>query len=320
MPKPNNRPKQDNRGKKPGRPGKPNPRAKADSAYQPREYSRAAAPEQAAAKPQRQSSSAADAARPSSRPAPTPREEGADSGEIICGRNAVLEALKSGLSINKVALADNTDPAFSASVFKLCKERGIPCRKIPKQQLQKVAGADNRGIAAWMAVAEYAEISDMLALAQNRNEPPFIIVLDGVEDPHNLGAVIRTAQVAGCHGVVIPRRRACSITQTVMKTSAGAAAYLPVARVANLNQAADELKAAGCWLVAGDMDGKLLWQVDMKGPLALVLGGEGEGISPLLKKNCDLVAALPMQGSIGSLNVSAAAAVLIYEAVRQRLG
>ena len=241
-----------------------------------------------------------------------------EKGEMICGRNAVLEALKSGQTINKVMLAENNEAAFAASVFKLCKERGIPCRKLPKAQLARIAGADHRGIAAELAAVEYADIGDMLAAASSRGEAPFIIILDGVEDPHNLGAIIRTAQVAGAHGVVIPRRRAVSVTQTVMKTSAGAAAYLPVARVSNLNQAVEALKAAGCWVVAGDMDGDLLWDINLTGPLALVMGGEGQGVSPLLKKNCDMVAALPMRGKIGSLNVSTATAVLIYEVVRQR--
>ena len=155
---------------------------------------------------------------------------------------------------------------------------------------------------------------------EKRQEPPFIVVLDGVEDPHNLGAVIRTALAAGAHGLVIGKHRAAALNQTVMKTSAGAAAYLPVARVTNINQTLKELREAGLWLVAGDMDGQSLWQVDLSGPVALVLGGEGQGLSPLVKKNCDLVAAIPMQGQIGSLNVSVSAAILLYEAVRQRRG
>lgn len=239
-------------------------------------------------------------------------------GEIIIGRNAVLEALKSGLAVNKVLLAENNEPAFSAAVFKLCQERGVPCRKLPKQQLVRFAGPEHRGVAAELAAVEYAALSDMLALAAARGEPPFLVLLDSVEDPHNLGAIIRSALVAGCHGVIIPKRRAAALNQTVLKTSAGAAAHLPVARVANLNQALDDLKQAGCWAVAADMDGAPMWETDLRGPLVLVLGSEGGGVSQLLKKNCDLVAAIPMRGSLGSLNVSAAAAVLLFEAVRQR--
>jgi len=240
--------------------------------------------------------------------------------ELISGRNAVLETLKSGRPVNRVLVADQMDPAFAAAVFKLCKEQGVPCRKLPKQQLQRLAGPGCQGIAAEAAAMEYADIPAMLAAAKQRQEPPLIVVLDGVEDPHNLGAVIRTALAAGAHGLVIGKHRAAALNQTVMKTSAGAAAYLPVARVTNLNQALKELREAGLWLAAGDMDGRLLWEVDLKGPLALVLGGEGRGVSPLVKKNCDMVAAIPMQGRIGSLNVSVSAAVLLYEAVRQRRG
>ncbi len=240
--------------------------------------------------------------------------------EIVCGRNAVLETIKSGQTVNRVLIADNIDPAFAAAVFKLCKAQGVPCRKLPKQQLQRLAGPEHHGIVAEVAAMAYAEIADLLALAAERNEPPFLLVLDGVEDPHNLGAVIRTALAAGVHGLVIGKHRAAALNQTVLKTSAGAAAYLPVARVTNINQALEELKQAGLWLAAGDMDGQPLWQVDLTGPLALVLGGEGQGLSALAKKNCDYVAAIPMQGPIGSLNVSVSAAILLYEAVRQRRG
>ena len=242
----------------------------------------------------------------------------AQNTEIICGRNAVIEALKSGQAVNKVYLSDSNDPAFAAAIFKLAKARGIPCREMPKSQLQKLAGPDHRGVAAELAAMEYAEIADILALAKERKEAPFVILLDEVEDPHNLGAVIRTALCAGAHGVIIAKRRAAALNQTVMKTSAGAAAYLPVARVANLNQALKELQDAGCWAVAADMEGQSLWETDLKGPLVLVMGSEGKGIAPLLKKGCDYVASIPMQGNIGSLNVSNAAAIFMYEALRQR--
>lgn len=240
--------------------------------------------------------------------------------EIICGRNAVLEALKSGRSINRVLLSENTDPAFAGAVFKLCKEQGVPCRKLPKDQLRKIAGPDHHGVAAEIAAQEYAEIEDILALAESRGEAPLVVVLDGVEDPHNLGAIIRTALCAGAHGVIIGKHRAVALNQTVMKTSAGAASHLPVARVTNINQALRTLKESGCWVCAADMDGQPLWDLSLSGPLALVMGGEGQGLSPLVKKNCDLVAALPMSGPVSSLNVSVSAGVLLYEAVRQRRG
>lgn len=243
-----------------------------------------------------------------------------ESTEILCGRNAVMEALKSGRAVNKVWLAENNDAAFSGAVFRLCQQSGVPCHKLPRAKLDKLAGPDHRGVAAELAALAYVDVEDILAAAEEKGEQPFVILLDQVEDPHNLGAVIRTALCAGAHGLILPKRRAAALNQTVVRTSAGAANYLPVARVANLNQALDRLKQAGCWAVAADMDGEPMWGCDLTGPVALVLGGEGAGVSPLLKKNCDLVAAIPMQGSLGSLNVSNAAAVLMYEILRQRTG
>lgn len=238
---------------------------------------------------------------------------------VVCGRNAVLELLKSGQAVNRVLLAEGNAPAFSAAVFKLCQERGVPCRKLPKQQLTRLAGPEHHGIAACAAAMEYASLESLLAAAEAAGEPPFLVMLDGVEDPQNLGAVIRSALVAGCHGLIIPRHRAAALNATVLRASAGAAAHLPVARVANLNQALAMLQEAGCWAVAADMDGEPMWQTDLRGPLVLVLGSEGAGVSPLLKRNCDRVAAIPMRSGLGSLNVSAAAAVLLYEALRQRM-
>lgn len=247
------------------------------------------------------------------------QEQNEDNG-LICGRHAVLEALKSGLPINKVLLAESNEQPFQSSVFKLCQERDIPCRQLPKQQLTALAGPDHRGVAAYPAAAAYVELEDILARASERGEHALIVLLDGVEDPHNLGAIIRSAHSLGAHGLVIGKRRSAALNATVMKTSAGAAAYLPVARVTNLNQALKQLQQAGCWAVAADMQGQPLWSLDLSGPLALVLGSEGQGIAPLLKQNCDYVAAIPMQGEIGSLNVSNAAAILLYETLRQRRG
>lgn len=238
--------------------------------------------------------------------------------DIICGRNAVLEMLRSEQSINKVWLAEGIEASFSGAVFSLCKQRGVPCHQLPKHKLERLAGAGNQGVAAELAAFSYVEIDDLLAAAAARGEEPFFVLLDGVEDPHNLGAVMRSALSAGAQGLIIGRHRAAQVNQTVIKTSAGAAAYLPVARVANLNQALQQLQQAGCWAVAADMDGQPYYQANLTGPVVLVLGSEGQGIAPLLKKNCDFVVSMPMRGEVSSLNVSAAAAVLLYEVVRQR--
>ena len=198
------------------------------------------------------------------------------------------------------------------------RERGIPVRRLPKARLTQLAGPDHRGVAAEAASVEYAALADILAAAELAQQPPLILLLDGVEDPHNLGAIIRSAHCLGAHGVVIAKHRSAQLNQTVLRTSAGAAALLPVARVANLNQALQQLKDAGCWTVAVDMGGDDLWSGDLGGPLALVLGGEGSGISPLLKSNCDFCLSIPMsRGEIGSLNVSNAAAIVLAAAARQ---
>jgi len=240
-------------------------------------------------------------------------------GQIISGKNAVIEAIKAGMTINRVLIADNIDANFVGSVLRLCRESNIPVRRLPKNKLSQLAGEDHRGIAAEIASAEYVEVADLLNIAAQQGEPPLLVLLDGVEDPHNLGAIIRSAYCLGAHGVIIGNRRSAQVNQTVMKTSAGAAARLPVARVTNLNQTLDELKKAGCWVAAVDMGGQSLWQSDLTGPLVLVFGGEGTGISTLVKRNCDLFLSIPMQRSeIGSLNVSNAAAIILSEVLHQR--
>jgi len=239
--------------------------------------------------------------------------------QMISGKNAVIEAIKAGMTVNKVFVAENIDQHFAGAVLRMCRENHIPVRRLPKAKLNQLAGADNRGIAAELAGMDYASVEDIFALAEKEGQPPLIILLDGVEDPHNLGAIIRSAYCMGAHGVIISSRRCAQVNETVMKTSAGAAALLPVARVGNLNQTLEELKAAGCWTAAVDMDGASMWETDLKGALVLVMGGEGTGVSPLLKKNCDMVVSITMSRSqIGSLNVSNAAALLMTEAVRQR--
>ncbi len=239
--------------------------------------------------------------------------------EYISGRNSVLEALKAGRSINRVLIGENINRSFAGEIEGLCKGKGIPFIKADKRVLDKLAGPDNRGIAAQIAPAAYISIEDILARAKAKGEEPLLIILSQVEDPHNLGAIMRTAYSAGAHGIIIPKRRAASLNQTVFKVAQGAAEYLPVARVANLVQAAQQLKQAGLWLIAADMNGDNFWDVDFSGPLALILGGEGKGIPPLLLKNCDFSAKIPMLGQISSLNVSAAAAILLYEAVKRRI-
>jgi len=241
------------------------------------------------------------------------------SNDIICGKNSVLEVLRAGRPVNKVLLAKGQDKGFIREVQALCRAKGVPCQEIERQRLVDIAGADHRGVVAQVAPYEYAEISDILALAQERKETPLIIILAEVEDPHNLGAVLRTAECAGAHGVIIPKRRAAAVTETVAKVSAGALAYIPVARVTNLVQAMEELKEAGLWVAGAHMtDATSLWESDLRGPLALVLGSEGQGIPRLVAEKCDFMVAVPMSGHITSLNVSATAAVLLYEIMRQR--
>ncbi len=237
---------------------------------------------------------------------------------FICGRNAVFEALKADSPANKLLLAEGIEYRFANDILDICQNRGIPYQFIPKQKLNQIAGPDNRGIALELAPYHYSEIEDMLAAAHAKKEQPLLIMLDNVEDPHNLGAIIRTAVCVGAHGLIIPKRRSASLTPTVVKTSAGASAYLPVARVANLNQTAADLQKEGLWLAAADMGGKSVWQTDLNIPLVLIMGGEGKGVSPLLKKNSDFLISLPLAGPIQSLNVSAAAAALLYEVLRQR--
>lgn len=239
--------------------------------------------------------------------------------EYICGRHSVIEALKSERQINKVLIGDTVEPRFRREIEELCRAKGVPFQKAEKRVLDKVAGPDNRGIAAQVAAAAYVEVEDILEAARTKGEAPLVVILSQVEDPRNLGAIIRTAHSAGAHGIIIPKRRSAVLNQTVFKAAQGAAEYLPVARVSNLVQTAQQLKESGLWLVAGDMNGSNYWDVDLSGPLALVLGGEGQGIQPLLLKTCDFVATIPMLGKLNSLNVSAAAAVLLYEVVKRRM-
>lgn len=238
--------------------------------------------------------------------------------EILRGRNPVLEALRRGRTINKVIAAKNQDPSFLRPLKELCKEKKVPFQMAERGRLDAISD-NHQGVIAFVSPVAYVEIADILAVAKKRGEDPLVVILAEVEDPHNLGAVMRTCECAGVHGIIIAKHGAAPITETVMKVAAGAAEYVPVARVANLSQAIRELKENGLWIAGASMTGAIsLWEADLTGGLAIVMGNEGRGIPPLVAKNCDFMVKIPMLGKINSLNVSASAAVLIYEALRQR--
>ncbi len=238
--------------------------------------------------------------------------------ELILGRNPVIEALKADKLIDMIFV--NPDAKGSVSlILKLAKERDIPVKQVREAKLDGMAnGAAHQGVIAIGACAEYVEVEDILAIAENKGEDPFIIICDEIEDPHNLGAIIRTAEAAGAHGIIIPKRRSASLNHTVFKTSAGAASWLPVARVPNLPAAVDDLKKKGIWIYGTDGAGENYSGVDLKGPIGLVVGSEGFGMGRLMKEKCDFLLSLPMAGKITSLNASVAAGIFMYEVVRQR--
>jgi len=240
---------------------------------------------------------------------------------LIEGRNAVLEAFRAGKPIDKLYVLDGCQDGPVRTIVREAKKHDTLLQFVSKERLSKMSETGrHQGVIAYAAAYEYAEVEDMLALAKERGEDPFLILLDNIEDPHNLGAIIRTANLAGAHGVIIPKRRAVGLTATVAKTSAGAINYTPVAKVTNLKKTMEELKEKGLWFVCADMDGEQMYGLNLTGPIGLVIGNEGEGVSRLVKETCDFVAAIPMKGEIDSLNASVAAGVLAYEIVRQRLG
>ncbi len=240
---------------------------------------------------------------------------------VIEGRNAVLEALRSGKPMDKLYILDGCQDGPIRTIVREAKKHDVILQFVTKERLNQLSETGkHQGVIAHAAAYEYAQVEDMLELAKSRGEDPFIFLLDNIEDPHNLGAIIRTANLAGAHGVIIPKRRAVGLTATVARTSAGALNYTPVARVTNLKKTVEELKKQGLWFVCADMDGTVMYDLDLKGPIGLVIGNEGEGVSRLMKENCDFVAGIPMKGDIDSLNASVAAGVLAYEIVRQRLG
>lgn len=241
--------------------------------------------------------------------------------QVIEGRNAVLEAFRSGKSIDKLYVLDGCQDGPVRSIIREAKKHDTILQFVAKERLAQLSETGkHQGVIAMAAAYEYATVDDMLELAKSKGEDPFLILLDNIEDPHNLGAIIRTANLAGAHGVIIPKRRAVGLTATVARTSAGALNYTPVAKVTNLVKTMEELKEKGLWFVCADMDGDVMYKVNMKGPIGLVVGNEGEGVGRLVKETCDMTASIPMKGDIDSLNASVAAGVLAYEIVRQRYG
>ena len=238
----------------------------------------------------------------------------------IEGRNAVIEAFRSGKTIDKLYVLDGCKDGPVMTIIREAKKHDTIIRYTEKELLDKMSKTGHhQGVIANAAAYEYAEVQDILDAAKAKGEAPFIFVLDGIEDPHNLGAIIRTANLCGAHGVIIPKRRAVGLTATVAKTSAGALNYTPVAKVTNLSTTIEELKKEGLWFVCADMGGETMYNLDLKGAIGLVIGNEGDGVSRLVKEKCDFIASIPMKGDIDSLNASVAAGVLAYEIVRQRL-
>ena len=241
------------------------------------------------------------------------------SGSIICGRNPVLEAVRSGREIDRLLVAHGVSGGSVTAIIAKCRAKGILIKEVSPQKLDYYCGgANHQGVAVMFAAQEYATVGDILASAEERNEKPFIIICDEIEDPHNLGAIVRTAEACGVHGIIIPKRRSASLNATVAKAASGALEYMPVARVTNIANTIDELKSRGIWVFGADMDGEDYTKTDFDIPCAIVIGNEGSGIGALTAKKCDKIISLPMCGKINSLNASVAAGVLMYEVVRKR--
>lgn len=237
------------------------------------------------------------------------------------GRNAVLEAFRSGKAVDKLFVLERCEDGPVRTILREAKKHDTMVKFVKKERLDQMSETGkHQGVIAMTAAYTYAEIEDILEAAREKGEPPFILLLDNIEDPHNLGAIIRTANLAGAHGVIIPKNRAVGLTATVARTSAGALHYTPVAKVTNLARTIDDLKKQGMWFVCADMGGTQMYDLDLKGPMGLVIGNEGDGVSKLVREKCDFIASIPMQGNIDSLNASVAAGVLAYEIVRQRMG
>ena len=250
-----------------------------------------------------------------------PREQGPRGADLIAGRNAIAEALRAGRAIDSLYVQRGERGGALQALVKKAKEAGAAIKEADPKKLDYLCGgANHQGVVAVAAVKEYATVEDLFRRAQEKDEPPFFVLCDELEDPHNLGAILRTAECAGAHGVIIPKRRSVGLTYAVGKASAGAVEYLPVARVGNLPSLLEELKARGLWIYAADMDGSPWCQTDFTGPTALVIGSEGRGVGRLVKEKADFVVSLPLKGNINSLNASVAAGILCYEVARQRSG
>lgn len=238
----------------------------------------------------------------------------------IEGRNAVLEAFRSGKTIDRLFVLDGCQDGPVKTILREAKKQNTLVQFVNKERLDHMSETGkHQGVVAYAAAYAYAEVSDILDAAREKGEPPFIFLLDEIEDPHNLGAIIRTANLAGAHGVIIPKRRAAGLTAVVARTSAGALNYTPVAKVTNLANTIEDLKKEGLWFVCADMGGQTMYDLNLTGPIGLVIGNEGSGVSRLVREKCDMIASIPMKGDIDSLNASVAAGVLAYEIVRQRL-
>lgn len=242
--------------------------------------------------------------------------------ESVCeGRNPVIEAFRSGRSVDRVFILDGCSDGPVKTIIKEARQAGAIVNYVKKERLDAMSESGrHQGVIAYVAAYNYADVQEILDAAAEKNEPPFIIFLDSIEDPHNLGAIIRTANLAGAHGVIIPKHNASGLTATVAKASAGALNYTPVAKVTNISKTIKELKGKGMWFVCADADGDQMYSLNLTGPIGLVIGNEGKGVSRLVKENCDFTASIPMKGDIDSLNASVATGVLAYEIVRQRLG
>ena len=238
----------------------------------------------------------------------------------IEGRNAVIEAFRAGKPIDKIFILDGCQDGPVSTIKREAKKKNVMIKYVTKERLDQISETGkHQGVIAYSAAYEYAELEDIFDKAREKGEAPFVIILDNIEDPHNLGAIIRTANLAGAHGVIIPKNRAVGLTATVARTSAGALNLTPVVKVTNISKTIQELKDRGLWFVCADMGGTQMYKLNLKGPIGLVIGNEGDGVSRLVRENCDMIASIPMKGDIDSLNASVAAGVLAYEIVRQRL-
>ncbi len=248
------------------------------------------------------------------------KNEKTENENHIEGRNAVLEAYRSGKTVDKLYIQDGLRDSVIASILREAKKKDTIISFISKQKLDQMSDTGkHQGVIAMCSSYEYSEMEDIFALAENKGEDPFVIILDELEDPHNLGAIIRTANLCGAHGVIIPKRRAVGLTSTVVKASAGALNYTPVVKVTNISKTIEELKERGLWFACADMGGEVMYKANLTGPIGLVIGNEGSGVSRLVKEKCDYIVSIPMKGDIDSLNASVACGVLAYEIVRQRM-